>query len=51
VWEHLFVTSQGSALTRRRRTLDHEGDNVQKVTGAPPIKFADFARRTAQAWT
>src|SRR6266852_6578367 len=23
-------------------------DNVQKVTGAPPIKFADFARRTAQ---
>jgi hypothetical protein len=26
-------------------------DNVQKVTGAPPIKFADFARRTAQAWT
>ena len=27
-------------------------DNVQEVTGAPPpIKFADFARRTAQAWT
>jgi uncharacterized protein YbjT (DUF2867 family) len=26
-------------------------DNVQKVTGARPIKFADFARRTAQAWT
>jgi len=26
-------------------------DNVQKVTGEPPIKFADFARRTAQAWT
>jgi hypothetical protein len=26
-------------------------DNVQKVTGALPIKFADFARRTAQAWT
>jgi hypothetical protein len=26
-------------------------DNVQKVTGAPPIKFADFAWRTAQAWT
>jgi uncharacterized protein YbjT (DUF2867 family) len=26
-------------------------DNVQKVTGAPPIKFIDFARRTAQAWT
>jgi hypothetical protein len=26
-------------------------DNVQKVTGAPPIKFADFARRTAPAWT
>ena len=26
-------------------------DNVQKVTGAPPIKFADFAGRTAQAWT
>ena len=26
-------------------------DNVRKVTGAPPIKFADFARRTAQAWT
>jgi hypothetical protein len=26
-------------------------DNVQKVTGEPPIKFADFVRRTAQAWT
>jgi uncharacterized protein YbjT (DUF2867 family) len=26
-------------------------DNVEKVTGTPPIKFADFARRTAQAWT
>jgi hypothetical protein len=26
-------------------------DNVKKVTGVPPIKFADFARRTAQAWT
>jgi uncharacterized protein YbjT (DUF2867 family) len=26
-------------------------DNVQKVTGAPPIRFADFARRNAQAWT
>jgi uncharacterized protein YbjT (DUF2867 family) len=26
-------------------------DTVQKVTGAPPIVFADFARRTAQAWT
>ncbi|WP_330255956.1 hypothetical protein OG874_16165 [Nocardia sp. NBC_00565] len=25
-------------------------DNVQKVTGAPPIKFADFARRNAEAW-
>jgi hypothetical protein len=26
-------------------------DNVQRVTGAPPITFADFARRTAEAWT
>jgi hypothetical protein len=26
-------------------------DTVQKVTGVPPIKFAEFARRTAQAWT
>jgi len=26
-------------------------DNVEKITGAPPTKFADFARRTAQAWT
>jgi len=26
-------------------------DNVQKVTRAPPVKFADFARRIAQAWT
>ena len=26
-------------------------DNVEKVTGAPPTRFADFARRTAQAWT
>jgi hypothetical protein len=24
-------------------------DNVEKVTGAPPIKFAHFARRTALA--
>jgi hypothetical protein len=24
--------------------------NVQNVTGVPPISFADFARRTAQAW-
>jgi uncharacterized protein YbjT (DUF2867 family) len=26
-------------------------DNVEKITGAPPTKFADFARRTAQAWS
>jgi uncharacterized protein YbjT (DUF2867 family) len=26
-------------------------DTVEKVTGAPPIRFADFARRTAPAWT
>jgi uncharacterized protein YbjT (DUF2867 family) len=26
-------------------------DSVEKVTGAPPTRFADFARRTAQAWT
>jgi hypothetical protein len=26
-------------------------DTVQKVTGAPPTTFADFARRAAQAWT
>ncbi|HEY2640575.1 MAG TPA: NmrA family NAD(P)-binding protein [Streptosporangiaceae bacterium] len=26
-------------------------DHVEKVTGAPPIRFAEFARRTAQAWT
>jgi uncharacterized protein YbjT (DUF2867 family) len=26
-------------------------DTVEKVTGAPPITFADFARRTARAWT
>ena len=26
-------------------------DNVQKITGVAPIKFADFARRSAQAWT
>jgi uncharacterized protein YbjT (DUF2867 family) len=25
-------------------------DNVEKVTGAPPIRFAEFARRTAPAW-
>jgi len=24
--------------------------DVQNVTGAPPISFADFARRTAQTW-
>ncbi len=26
-------------------------DNVQEVTGTAPIKFAEFARRTAPAWT
>jgi uncharacterized protein YbjT (DUF2867 family) len=26
-------------------------DNVEKVTGAPPITFAEFARRTVPAWT
>src|ERR1700730_15027322 len=26
-------------------------DTVQKITRVPPIKFAEFARRTAQAWT
>jgi uncharacterized protein YbjT (DUF2867 family) len=26
-------------------------DNVQNITGEPPITFADFARRTADAWT
>jgi uncharacterized protein YbjT (DUF2867 family) len=26
-------------------------DNVERVTGAPPMKFADFARRSAHAWT
>jgi uncharacterized protein YbjT (DUF2867 family) len=26
-------------------------DNVENVTGAPPITFVDFARRTARAWT
>lgn len=25
-------------------------DNVEKITGAPPTNFADFARRTAPAW-
>jgi uncharacterized protein YbjT (DUF2867 family) len=26
-------------------------DNVERITGAPPVTFADFARRTAKAWT
>jgi hypothetical protein len=25
-------------------------DDVHNVTGRPPTSFADFARRTAQAW-
>jgi uncharacterized protein YbjT (DUF2867 family) len=25
-------------------------NDVQNVTGVPPVRFADFARRTAQAW-
>src|SRR5258708_1148751 len=25
-------------------------NHVQNVTGVPPVSFADFARRTAQAW-
>ena len=25
-------------------------NDVHNVTGRPPISFADFARRTAQAW-
>jgi uncharacterized protein YbjT (DUF2867 family) len=26
-------------------------DNVEKLTGSPPVRFADFARRAAPAWT
>ena len=26
-------------------------DNVEKITGQPPITFGEFARRTRQAWT
>jgi uncharacterized protein YbjT (DUF2867 family) len=26
-------------------------DNVEQITGAPPVRFADFARRAVQAWT
>jgi uncharacterized protein YbjT (DUF2867 family) len=26
-------------------------DDIEKVTGRPPITFQDFARRNAQAWT
>jgi uncharacterized protein YbjT (DUF2867 family) len=26
-------------------------DNVEEVTGKPPIRFVEFAQRTAQAWT
>ena len=26
-------------------------DNVEKITRAPPTKFADFAGRSAQAWS
>jgi uncharacterized protein YbjT (DUF2867 family) len=26
-------------------------DEVEKVTGVPPTRFADFAQRTARAWT
>jgi hypothetical protein len=25
-------------------------DDIEKVTGAPPTSFTDFARRTAAAW-
>jgi hypothetical protein len=25
-------------------------DTVEKITGAPPVKFADFARRSPHAW-
>ena len=25
-------------------------NDVRNVTGAPPISFADFVRRTARAW-
>jgi hypothetical protein len=32
-------------------TGSRPGDNVEKVTGAPPIEFADFARRSAWAST
>lgn len=40
-----IVTWSGTGMGSR------PNDNIHKVTGAPPIKFADFARRTAQAWT
>ena len=26
-------------------------DDIEKVTGRPPITFQDFARRNAHAWT
>jgi hypothetical protein len=26
-------------------------DDIEKVTGRPPITFEDFARRNAHAWT
>jgi hypothetical protein len=26
-------------------------DDVQTITGVPPTSFADFAKRSAQAWT
>jgi hypothetical protein len=57
--QHLVHASEIFAVRLRRIVLvlltsqlvSHPSHFAQKVTGAPPINFADFARRSAQAWT
>lgn len=49
-------TEYGALLRMLTETIasgkgSRPNDNVEKLIGAPPISFADFARRTAQAWT
>jgi hypothetical protein len=45
----------GETLRRLTETIasghgSRPNNDVQNVTGVPPVSFAGFARRTAQAW-